>query len=64
MVKLNDVLACYHEAEDGDMISFGRNCAISVDMVRDLVKHSGPVVRKAFYKWISDLKEYAKEAKS
>lgn len=64
MDHLKNVLPCYHEAEDGDMISFGPNCAFSVDKVRDMVKDSGPIVRKAFEKWMADLRDFARGAKA
>jgi len=49
----------YRVAEDGDMIQFGPNCALSLEKVLGIVKESGPIVRNAFGKWLDDLKAQA-----
>jgi hypothetical protein len=59
MNQISDVAIVYRPAEDGDMIQFGPNCALSLEKVRGLVRESGPIVRGNFEKWLDDLKAQA-----
>ena len=58
-MKIADAAIVYRPAEDGDMIQFGPNCALSIDKVAGLVGESGPIVKKAFCKWLDDFKAQA-----
>lgn len=59
MTQVADAAIVYRPAEDGDMIQFGPNCALSLDKVRGMVSESGPIVRKAFEAWLNSLKAQA-----
>lgn len=59
MTQVADTAIIYHPAEDGDMIQFGPNCALSLEKVRGMVSESGPIVRKAFEAWLDSLKAQA-----
>lgn len=59
MTQVAATALIYRIADDGDMLQFGPNCALSLEKVRGLVGESGPIVRKAFETWLLDLKAQA-----
>lgn len=59
MTQVADAAVIYRPAEDGDMIQFGPNCALSLEKVRGVVSECGPIVRNNFEKWLDSLKAQA-----